>query len=150
VVLLLAQDNIPVAVDTLEEEDSLAMTEILVEEDIPVAESNLEEDSLAVVYILVEEGNLVVAHTPVVDILEVAFATQPCRIVVAHVDQDLSHAFLLVVVQVMECLLVAVQVVVLLLVDRLAVPGCSYVSPSVLTLVSYLQESCDWHGFHRQ
>ena len=138
-VLLLAQDNIPVAVDTLEE-------------DIPVEEEgNLEEeDSLAMTEILVEEGNLVVAHTPVVDILEVAFATQPCRIVVAHVDQDLSHAFLLVVVQVAEFLLVAVQVVVLLLIDRLAVPGCPNVSPPNLTLVSYLQESCDWHGFHRQ
>ena len=137
--LLLAQDNIPVAVDTLEE-------------DIPVEEEgNLEEeDSLAMTEILVEEGNLVVAHTPVVDILEVAFVTQSCRIVVAHVDQDLSHAFLLVVVQVAEFLLVAVQVVVLLLVDRLAVPGCPNVSPPNLTLVSCLQESCDWHGFHRQ
>ena len=81
-----------------------------------------------------------VAHTPGVDILEVAFAAQPCRIVVSHVDQDLSLAFLLV----------AVQVVVLRLVVRLAVPGCSYVSPPILTLVSYLRESCDWHEFHRQ
>lgn len=64
VVLLLVQDNILVAVDTLVEEDSL------------VVESNLEE------------GNLVVAHIPAVDTLEVVFAALLCRTVVAHVDQD--------------------------------------------------------------
>ena len=75
---ILAVENIPVAADTL------AMMEILVAVDILV----VVEEFPAVVYSLVEEGNLVVAHTPGVDILEVAFATQPCRIVVAHVDQD--------------------------------------------------------------
>ncbi len=100
-VLLLAQDSIPVAVDILEEEDSLAAVHIpVVEEGIPV------EDIPVVVHNLVEEGNLAAA-----DIL------------------------------VMGILLQAV---------RLAVPGCSCVSPPILTLVSYLQESCDWHEFHRQ
>jgi hypothetical protein len=86
-------------------EDSLAMTEILVAVDNPVEEGNLEEeDGLAVVYspvaeegnleqeenlvvvrILPEEGSLVAAYTPVAVVLEVAFAAQPCRIVV---DQD--------------------------------------------------------------
>jgi hypothetical protein len=94
--------------------------------------------------LVVEESN------PVVDILEVVFAVQPCRVVVVHVGQDLSHAFLLVVVQVMVFLLFAVQVMVLLLVVRWAVPGCPYVSPPALTVVSCLQENCDWHGFHRQ
>jgi hypothetical protein len=129
VVRLLALHSIPVAADipveegNLEEKDTLVLTDILVEEgnleekdslvamDIPVE----EEENLAVVDILVVVGNLVVAHTPVVDNLEVAFATQPFQIVVAHEVQDLSHPFLLV----------AVQVVVLLLVDRLVVPGCS-------------------------
>jgi hypothetical protein len=115
VVLQLVLDSIPVAegnlvaVDipvegegNLEEKNSLAMTDSLVAVDIPVA-----------------EGNLVVAHTPGVDILEVAFVAQPCRIVVAHVDQDLSHSFLLL----------AVRVVVFLLVVRMAVPGYSYITP---------------------
>ena len=112
-VLLLALHSILVAEGSLEEEDSLVVV------DSPVAESNLEEeDSPAVVHILEEEGNLEVAHTRGVDILEVAFAAQPCRIVVAHVDQDLSHAFLLLAVQVVVFLLVAVREVVLLLVVR--------------------------------
>jgi hypothetical protein len=51
--------------------------------------------------------------------LEVAFGAQQCRIVVVHVDRDLSQAFLLVVV----------QVVVLLLVVRMVVPGCSFATP---------------------
>jgi hypothetical protein len=110
VVLLLALHSIPVV-----EEDSLVVV------DIPVAEEgNLEGwDNLAVEYILVADGNLVVAHTPGVDILEVAYAAQPCRIVVAHVDQDSTHALLAIVV----------QVVVVLLVVQMADPGCSYKSP---------------------
>ena len=95
----------------------------LVLDSILVAEGNLEGGNLVAVDIpvavdILEEGNLVVAHTPGVDILEVAFVAQPCRIVVAHVDQDLSHAFLLLAVQVVVFLLVAVREVVLLLVVR--------------------------------
>ena len=127
VVLHLVLHSILVAVDTLVAEGTLVVVHIPVEEegnlvvvDIPV-DTLVAADTLAEEHILVEEeGNLVVAHTPGVDILEVAFAAQPCRIVVAHVDQDLSHAFLLV----------AVRVVVLLLVVRMVAPGCSYGSPS--------------------
>jgi hypothetical protein len=141
-VLLPVQDSIPVAVDTLVEEDILAVVDIPVvvegNQDSPVAEGNLEEDSL------------VVAHTLAVDTLEVAFAALLCRIVIAHADQDCSRAFLLVVVQVMVFLLAALQAVFLLLVVRLAVPGCPCVSPPILTSVSYLQENFDWHGFHKQ
>jgi hypothetical protein len=82
---------------------------------IPVAEDNLAEE-----HILVEqEGNLAV-DTPVEDILEEASAALQSLILAVHADQDLSHALLLV----------AVQVVVLLLVVRMVVPGCSHVTPS--------------------
>jgi hypothetical protein len=83
VLLQLVQDSIPVAVDTL------AAVEILVAVDTLVV-----ADTLAAVEILVVVDNPVVAdtlaaaHTPGVEILEVAFVVQPCRIVVAHVDQD--------------------------------------------------------------
>src|SRR5438034_2537067 len=141
-VLPLAQDNIPVEVDTLvgvhipvveagnlEGVDSLAVVYILVLLNMPVAEGNLEGvDSLAV-DTLEEASNLVVEHTPAVDTLEVAFAVQPYLSVLVHVDQDLFQAFLLVFVQVTVLLLVAVQVVVLLLVVWMVVPGCPYVSP---------------------
>lgn len=50
----------------------------------------------------------------------------------------------------MVFLLDAVQVVFLLLVVRLAVPGCRCELPPNLTLVSYLQENFGWHGFHKQ
>jgi len=137
-------------VEVKEVVQQLQCSEVVVVDILVVVEGNLEEDSLAVLDIPVAEGNLVLAHTPVVDILVVAFVAQQCLIVVAHEDQDLSHALLLVVVQVAVLLLVVVQMVVLLLGLRLAVPGCSCVSPSVLTLVSCHQESCDWHGFHKQ
>ena len=127
-------EDIPVEVGILVEEDSFAMTGMLVAVGIPAAAGIAVEDSLAV------EDNLAVAHNPGVDILEVAFAAQPCQIVVARVDQDWPHAFQLLVVQVLVFQHVALQakvflplvvrVVVLLLVVRLAVPGCSYVSPS--------------------
>ena len=123
----LVAEHIPVAVD------SLVVVDNLVEEDSLV----VEEDNL------VEEGILEVAHTLVMEgILEVAFATQPCRIVAAHVDQDLSHALLMVVVQEMAYLQVGVLVLVLLLVVQLVVPGCSYVTTPLLTLVNYPRESC--------
>jgi hypothetical protein len=137
VVLLLAQDSILVAVDTLVEEGSLVAAHIpvveegnLEEEDslvkvgIPVGEGNLEEEgSLAMMDILVRESN------PVVGILQVAFEAQPCRIVVALLHQDLSHVLPPIVVQVMVFLLVAVQMEYLLQVVRLAVPGCPYLDP---------------------
>lgn len=149
VVLLLVQDSIPVAGDIPEEEGNPAA------EDTPVVEGNLEEGSLVVEEdIPVVESNLAVTRTPAVDTLEVAFVAQPYLIGIARVDQDLSHAFLLLVVQVivllLVVLLVAVQVMVLLLVVQLAVPGCPCVSSPNLTLVNCLQENCDWHGFHRQ
>jgi hypothetical protein len=134
VVLLLAHDSIPVAVDTL------VVVHIPVEE-----EGNLAEEGIPV-----EEGNLAAADTLVVCILEEASVALQSRIEAAHADLHLFHVLLLVVVQWMVFLLVAVQVVVRLLVVRLAVPGCSYVSPPILTLASYLQESCDWHEVHRQ
>ena len=130
--LLLAQDSIPVVVDILEGED------------IPV------EDIPVVVHNLVEEGNLAAADILVMGILEEVSVALQSRIVVAHVDLHLSHVFLVVVVQGMVVLQAAPQVVVLLLVVRLAVPGCSYVSPPILTLVSHLQENCVLHEFHRQ
>ncbi len=98
----------------------LALHSILVAEGIP-----------AVVHILVAvEGNLAAdipvdilvaaADTFVVDTLEVVLAALQSRILAVHADQDLSHALLMV----------AVQGVAVLLVVRMAVPGCSYVSPS--------------------
>ncbi len=96
------------------------------------------EDILAVVHILVVEGILAVLHipvaaedTPVVDTLEAASAVLQIRIVAAHVDHHVSHALLLVAVQVAALLLV-VQMAVLLLVVQMAAPGCSYVSPSLI------------------
>ena len=87
------------------------------------------EDILAVVHILVVEGILAVLHipvaaedTPVVDTLEAASAVLQIRIVAAHVDHHVSHALLLV----------AVQMAALLLVVQMAAPGCSYVSPSLI------------------
>ena len=123
--LLLAQDSIPVVVDILEGEDSLAAAEGILE----------AEDSPVVVHILVEEGILVVG------ILEEASVALQSRIEAAHADLHLSHVLLLVVVQGMVVLQAAVQVVLSLAV-RLAVPGCSYVSPPILNLVSRLQENC--------
>ena len=75
------------------------------------------EGSLAVVHIL----PVAAADTPVVDTLEAVSAALQIRIVAAHADHEVCHALLLV----------AVQAVVLLLVVRMAVPGCSYVSPSL-------------------
>jgi hypothetical protein len=80
------------------------------------------EDMLAVVHILVVKGMLAVVHipvaaedTPVVDTLEAVSAVLQVRIVDAHVDHHVSHALLLV----------AVQVAVLPLVVQVAAPGCS-------------------------
>jgi hypothetical protein len=105
--LLLALHSIPVA------EGNLAVVHILVEE-----EGNLAVDTP--VEILVVDILVAAADTPVVDTLEEASAALQSRILAAHADQDLSHALLLV----------AVRVVVLLLVVRMVVPGCSYGSPS--------------------
>ena len=113
--LLLVLDSIPVEEDNLAEEHSL------------VAEGNLVADSpvdTLVVEILVEAvdspvDTLVAAEILVEDTLEEASAAAQSRILAVHADQDLSHALLLV----------AVQVVVLLQVVRMVVPGCSYVSP---------------------
>ncbi len=81
--------------------------------------------------ILVEaEGNLVEEDIPVVDILEEASAALQSRTVVAHADHHLSHARLLVAVRVEVALLAGVQAMALLLVVRMAVPGCSFVTPS--------------------
>jgi len=132
VVLLLAQDSIPVAEGNLEEGDILAMVDIL------VGEGNLEEEEIlvvvyipvvgedipVVVHILVEEGILVVG------ILEEASVALQSRIEAAHADLHLSHVLLLVVVQGMVVLLAAVRAQVLLLVVRLVVPGCSFATPS--------------------
>jgi hypothetical protein len=75
----------------------------LAEVHIPVAvEGNLAADTPVEI--------LVAADTFVVDTLEVVFAALQNRIVAARADQDLSHALLLVV--------------------RMVVPGCPYVSPS--------------------
>jgi hypothetical protein len=76
------------------------------------------EGSPAVVHIPVAAGD-----TPVVDTLEAVSAALRIRILAAHADHEVCHALLLV----------AVQVVVLLLVVRMAVPGCSYVSPSFVS-----------------
>ena len=76
------------------------------------------EGSLAVVHIL----PVAAEDTPVVDTLEAVSAALRIRIVAAHADHEVCHALLLV----------AVQAVVLLLVVRMAVPGCSYVSPSFI------------------
>ena len=88
----------------------------LVVADTPVAEGKLAEVHIPVAV----EGILVAVGTPVVDILDEASAALQSRIVAAHADYDLFYALLLV----------AVHEVVLLLVVRMAVPGCSYVSPS--------------------
>ena len=91
--------------------------------ELPLALHNIlvVEGTLAEVHIPVAvEGILVAVGTPVVDILEEASAALQSRIVAAHADHDLFYALLLV----------AVHEVVLLLVVRMAVPGCSYVSPS--------------------
>lgn len=68
----------------------------------------------------VVEDILAVVHIPVVDTREEASAALQIRIVTAHADQDVSHPHLLI----------AAQVVVLLLVVRMAAPGYSSVSPS--------------------
>ena len=126
-VLLLAQDSIPVAEGNLEEGDILAMVDIL------VGEGNLEEEEIlvvvyipvvgedipVVVHILVQEGILVVG------ILEEASVALQSRIEAAHADLHLSHVLLLVVVRVEFVPLAAVQGMVLLLVVRMAVPDCS-------------------------
>ena len=78
----LVEEDITVVAGNLVEEESFAMTGMLVAVDIPAAADTPVEDSLA------GAGNLAVVHNPGVDILEVAFAAQPCGIVVAHVDQD--------------------------------------------------------------
>ena len=96
VVLLLVQDSIPVAVDTLEEEDILAVVDIPVvvegnlAEQIPVAVDTLEEEDILVMVQIpvVVEGNLADEHSLGVDNLEMAFAALLSRIVVARVDQD--------------------------------------------------------------
>lgn len=112
---------------------------LLVHSILVEAEGNLvEEDTLAVEgtpvatkQISVEvEGNLVEEDIPVVDILEEASAALQSRTVVAHADHHLSHARLLVAVRVEVALLAAVQAMVLLLVVLMAVPGCSFVTPS--------------------
>ncbi len=93
----------------------------LVEEDIPVVEGT----PVATKQILVVEEDI-----PVVDILEEASAALQSRTVVARADRHLSHARLLVAVRVEVALLAAVQAMVLLPVVRMAVPGCSFVTPS--------------------
>ncbi len=95
----------------------------LVEEDIPVVEGT----PVATKQILVVEEDI-----PVVDILEEASAALQSRTVVAHADHHLSRARLLVAVRVEVALLAALQEMVLLLVVRMAVPGCSYGSPSLI------------------
>ena len=112
---------------------------LLVHSILVEAEGNLvEEDTLAVEgtpvatkQISVEvEGNLVEEDIPVVDNLEEASAALQSRTVVALADRHLSHARLLVAVRVEVALLAAVQAMVLLPVVRMAVPGCSFVTPS--------------------
>jgi hypothetical protein len=117
--LLLALHSIP------ETEDNLAEEHILVEQEDNLAVDTPAEDILvAAVEIPVdtpaEDILVAAAETPVVDTLEEASAALQSRILAAHADQDLSHALLLI----------AVQVVVLLLVVRMVVPGCSCGSPS--------------------
>ena len=97
---------------------------LLALDSIPVVEGNLVADT-PVAEILVEAADTPVdtlveaAEILVEDTLEVAFVALQNRIVAARADQDLSRALPLVVV----------QVVVLLQVVRMVVPGCSYVSP---------------------
>ena len=150
--LLLALDSIPVAEGNLAGEHSPVEVEgNLAERNSPAEElDSLAEVKGTPVETLVEAvGNLVgVADSPVETLAEVvgmlveavdnpvetlvevagmlvegtlgvACVALRNRIVVAHADQDLPHALLQV----------AVQVVVLLLVVRMVVPGCSYVSP---------------------
>jgi hypothetical protein len=81
---------------------------------------------LALHRIPVMGGILAAGDTAVVDTLEVAPVALQSRIVAAHADHTVSHALLLV----------AVQVVVLLLVVRMAAPGCSSFSPSFRTWLS--------------
>ena len=105
---------------------------------LPALHSNLEEGSLAAVHIPVAvEGNLEEEDTPaevhipveveedtlVVDILEEASVAMQSQIVAAHADLHLSHALLLA----------AVLVEVVLLVVRMVVPGCPYVSLSLVS-----------------
>ena len=146
--LLLVLDSIPVEEDNLAEEHSLVAEGNLVAVDTPVdtlvvdilvaAAETLAEEHILVeeadspAETLVEEAGILVeeADSPVdtlveeagilvEDTLEVAFVALHNRILAVHADQDLSHALLQV----------AVQVVVLLQVVRMVVPGCSYVSP---------------------
>jgi len=99
---------------------------------ILVGEGNLAEEHILVAvegnpveeHILVEAEDNLAEDTPVeilvvVDTLEEASAAVQSQILAVHADQDLSHALLLI----------AVREVVLLLVVRMVVPGCSYVSP---------------------
>jgi hypothetical protein len=115
--LLLALHSIPVAEDNLAEEHILVEQEGNLAVDTPVEDILVAEAETLVVDTLVAE-----ADTPVEDTLEEASAALQSLILAVHADQDLSHALLLV----------AVQVVVLLLVVRMVVPGCSYGSPSLV------------------
>jgi hypothetical protein len=111
-----------------------------------------EADSLVVVHNPVEEDSLAVEHSPVeveadtleVDMLEEASAAVQCQIVAARADHHLSYAPLQVAVQ-MVVLLAPVWVVVVLLVVRVAVPGCSFESPS---RVPFIHESDKRHREH--
>ncbi len=113
--LLLVHSILVVAEGTLAEVDTLAV------EGTPVATKQISVEV---------EGNLVEEDIPVVDILEEASAALQSRTVVARADRHLSHARLLVAVRVEVALLAAVQAMVLLLVVLMAVPGCSFVTPS--------------------
>jgi hypothetical protein len=127
--------QLPALHSNLEEGDSLAAVEGNLEEDslaavrIPVAVEGIpvEEDTPAVVYIPVG----VEEDTHVVDILEEASDALQSQIVAAHADLHLSHALPLVEVLVEVVLLAAVRGMVLLLVVRMVVPGCPYISPSL-------------------
>ncbi len=101
----------------------LAQHNILVAEDsLAVAHSPVvAEDSLAVVHSpVVVEGIPVAKDIPVVGTLEEASAALRSRIAAARVDLHWFRALLPV----------AVRGVVVLPVGRMAVPRCSYVSPS--------------------
>lgn len=106
--LLLALHSIPVV------EDNLAEEHILVEQEGNLAVDTPVEDILvAEAETLVEDTLVAEADTPVEDTLEEASAALQSLILAVHADQDLSHALLLVAVQVV-------------------VPGCSYGSPSLV------------------
>ncbi len=90
------------------------------------------EDTLAVegTPVATEQISVEVEGNLVEDNLEEASAALQSRTVVAPADRHLSLARLLVAVRVEVALLAAVQAMALLLVVRMAVPGCSFVTPS--------------------